>query len=218
MAVLFDMDGVLLEGRGADPMVHARALDDVLAERGMDVAEEHRTALSGYEYTDAFVDSCAAVGVDPGSFYTARERRSASRIGDRIADGVRGLYDDVNALDRLPDRVAAGVVSNNYHSVVAFVTEHFGLGAFDVVRGRDPGPEGFSRRKPDPYYLRETLEALGVSDGLYVGDRETDVVAAGRAGLDSVFLRRAHNADVELGVDPTVEVEGLEEVVGVLQG
>ena len=212
--MLFDMDGVLLQGRGTDPAVHARALDDVLDARGMDVPEEHRATLSTYEYTDAFVDACAAVGVDPEAFYTAREERSAARTVDRAAS--RDLFDDVGALDRLPDRVAVGLVSNNYHRTVEFVVDRFDLTAFDVARGRELGPVGFSRRKPETYYLEQTLDALGATAGLYVGDRETDVVAAGRAGLDSAFLRRDHNSGVELGVDPTVEVDGLDEVVDVV--
>ncbi|MBB6647318.1 HAD family hydrolase [Halobellus sp. MBLA0160] len=208
------MDGVLLEGRGTDPAVHARALEDLLEARGMDVAEEHRATLSEYEYSDAFVEACAAVGVDPEEFYTAREEHSAARTVDHAAG--RDLFDDVGALDGLPDRVAVGVVSNNYHRTVEFVVERFGLTAFDAARGRELGPVGFSRRKPEPYYLVDTLDALGATDGIYVGDRETDVVAAHRAGLDSAFLRRDHNADVELGVEPTIEVDGLDEVVDVI--
>ena len=213
-AVLFDMDGVLLQGRGTDPAVHARALDDVLGARGMDVAEEHRATLSTYEYTDAFVDACAAVGVDAEAFYTAREERSAARTVDHAA--TRDLFDDIDALDRLPDRVAVGLVSNNYHRTVEFVVDRFDLTAFDVAHGRELGPVGFSRRKPEPYYLETALDALGATDGIYVGDRETDVVAADHAGLDSAFLRREHNSGVELGVDPTVEIDGLDEVVDVI--
>lgn len=215
VAILFDMDGVLLEGRSADPVVHSLALEDLLADRGLNVDDGDRAALSEYEYTDAFVDACAAIDVDPVSFYTAREERSAAHIIDRIADGARGVYDDVDALNRLPGRAAVGVVSNNYHPAVTFVVERFGLDIFEFVRGRDFGPEGFSRRKPDPYYLNEALDALGTSGGLYVGDRETDVRAAERAGIDSVFLRREHNADVALDVAPTVEVDGLDAVVDV---
>ena len=213
-AVLFDMDGVLLRGRGTDPAVHARALEDLLEARGMAVADEHRATLSTYEYTDAFIDACAAVGVDPEAFYTAREERSAARTIDHAA--TRELFDDVGALDRLPDRVAVGLVSNNYHCTVQFVVEQFGLTAFDTVRGRELGPVGFSRRKPEPYYLETTLDALGATDGIYVGDRETDIVAAHRAGLDSAFLRREHNIETELGVEPTVEIDSLDEVLDVI--
>jgi phosphoglycolate phosphatase-like HAD superfamily hydrolase len=107
-------------------------------------------------------------------------------------------------------------VSNNYHPTVEFVVDHFRLSAFGVARGRDLGLDGYQRRKPNPHYLNETLDALGVSTGLYVGDRETDVLAAERAGLESVFIRRAHNAAVDLDVEPTVEIESLDALVSLV--
>ncbi|GAA0517107.1 hypothetical protein SAMN04488066_11022 [Halorubrum aquaticum] len=42
------------------------------------------------------------------------------------------------------------------------------------------------------------------------------MIAAERAGLESVFLRREHNASLELGVEPTVEIGGLHDLVDVL--
>lgn len=207
--VLFDMDGVVLEGRGADPVVHERALDDVLAERGLTVSDAERAALSGYEYTESFAAACRAVGVEPEPFYADRERHSARRIAERVRAGVRGLYPDVDALAGLADRHRLGLVSNNYHHAVEAVVDHHALDVFTVVRGREPGLEGFRRRKPEPYYLLETLDRLDADRGLYVGDRETDLVAAGRAGLDGVFIRREHNADVELGVEPASVIESL---------
>lgn len=215
-ALLFDMDGVLIEGRGADDAVHDRACADAIAAFGIDVPDRYRSALAGYEYEEGFVEACRAVGVDPVDFYAARERHSARRIVDRLRDGVRGLYPDVDALDSLADRHRLGLVSNNYHPAVEFVIEHHGLDAFEFARGRDVGVEGFRRRKPDPHYLFEGLAALDADAGYYVGDRETDVLAADRAGLDGVFVRRDHNADVSLGVDPTHEIASLSELDGVL--
>ena len=211
--VLFDMDGVVLEGRGTDSVVHSRALDDVLRERGIEVEDDLRPPLETYEYTDAFVTACGTLGVDPAEFYTARERRSVKRSVKRLAAGTRGLCPDAEALDRLADHVTIGLVSNNYDPTVEFVVDYFRLDAFGFVRGRDLGPDGFSRRKPDPYYLNEALGALDATGGYYVGDRETDVIAAENAGLDSVFIRRDHNADVTLDVEPTVEINSLEELI-----
>lgn len=215
-ALLFDMDGVIVEGHGTDPIVHSLALEDLLEERGIEIPDRHRDPLEQYEYTDEFVAACEAVGVDPDEFYTARERYSAEHSIDRLAAGERGVFGDVDAIERLTDHAATGIVSNNYQRTVEFVVEHHGLEAFRYVRGRDFGPQGFSRRKPDPHYLNEALDALGATDGLYVGDRATDVVAAERAGIDSAFLRRDHNADADLDVDPTVEIDGLDELVDVV--
>jgi phosphoglycolate phosphatase-like HAD superfamily hydrolase len=215
-AVLFDMDGVILEGRGTDPAVHRRALDDVLTDRGLTVPDDHYDALGSDGYDEAFRAACASVGVDAPTLFHEREMRSATRGVARLAAGSRGLYPDVEAIDRLANHTSVGLVSNNYHPTVEFVVDHFRLSAFGVARGRDLGPDGYQRRKPDPHYLNETLDALGVSTGLYVGDRETDVLAAERAGLESVFIRRAHNAAVDLDVEPTVEIESLDALVSLV--
>ena len=211
--VLFDMDGVILEGWGSDSVIHSRALDDVLLDREMELTGDLRTALETYEYDDPFVAACEELGVDPDEFYAAREERSATRSIERLAAGARGVYDDVDALGRLADHATVGLVSNNYDPTVEFVVDHFRLTEFEFVRGRDLGPDGFRRRKPDPYYLNEALDALNATDGLYVGDRETDVIAAERAGLDSAFIRREHNASLELDVEPTVEIGSLRELL-----
>mgnify|MGYP005848589941 CR=1 FL=1 len=211
--VLFDMDGVILEGWGSDSVIHSRALDDVLSDRGMEVAAALRPALETYEYDDSFVAACEELGVDPDEFYADREERSATRSIERLAAGARGVYDDVDALGRLADEATVGLVSNNYDPTVEFVVDHFRLTEFEFVRGRDLGPEGSRRRKPDPHYLNEALDALDATDGIYVGDRETDVIAAERAGLDSALIRREHNASLEPAVEPTVEIESLRDLL-----
>jgi HAD superfamily hydrolase (TIGR01549 family) len=212
-ALLFDMDGVVLAGRGTDPVVYERALDDALDDYGLSVDDDHWAALAAHDYDDAFAAACRAVGVDPVGFFAVREAHSATRVVDRIEAGVRDVYDDVDALAALTDWHDLGLVSNNYHRVVTAVVGHFGFDAFSFVRGRDTGVRGFERRKPDPHYLARALDALGVDRGLYVGDRETDLLAAERAGLDGVFVRRPHNADVSLSVEPAHEVDSLYELV-----
>lgn len=213
-AVVFDMDGVVLDGWGTDAVVHDRAVDDVLERRGLSATEDVRSALATDRYDDDFRAACETLGVDPPTFFRARERRSAKRAIERISAGERTLCADVDAIDAIDRRVPVALVSNNYHPTVEFVVEHFRLDAFAFVRGRDPGLEGFRRRKPDPHYLNEALDELGAEDGLYVGDRATDVMAAERAGLDSTFLRREHNASLVLDTAPTVEIGSLHDLVG----
>jgi phosphoglycolate phosphatase-like HAD superfamily hydrolase len=207
--LLFDMDGVLLEGRATDGVVHERALDDAIADRGVAVDPDTRALLSGYEYDTDFARGCDRLGVDPVDFFALRERHGVRRTIDRLESGTRTPYADVTVLDPLVDRYVLGVVSNNYHDVVRFVVDHHGLDVFDHVRGRDPGVRGFYRRKPDPHYLLDAVDALGGGEGIYVGDRGTDLVAARRAGLDAVFVRRPHNDRTDLPVEPTATVGSL---------
>jgi len=215
--VLFDMDGVLIQGRGTDAVVHERALDDALAERGLDPDTETRRLLSGYEYDAEFAGGCARLGVDPITFYELREQYSAQRTVDRLDAEARTPYPDVSALADLAGQYPLGVVSNNYDTVVRFVVDRYGLDVFDHVSGRATGVRGFYRRKPDPHYLLDAMDALGGTDGLYVGDRGTDVLAAARAGIDAAFLERPHNESADLPVEPTVVVDSLTALVEWLQ-
>jgi phosphoglycolate phosphatase-like HAD superfamily hydrolase len=89
------------------------------------------------------------------------------------------------------------------------VVDHHRLDVFDHVRGRATGVGGFYNRKPNPHYLLEAMSELGADDGLYVGDRATDVLAATRAGVDAVFVERPHNEDATLPVEPTLRVGSL---------
>lgn len=216
-ALLFDMDGVILEGYGTDPDVHTRALHDAVVDLDLDLdleaPLESLSALETHEYTETFAATCTELGLEPTEFYALREEYSAKRSIERIRNGARGLYDDVDVLDDL-DRVSpVGLVSNNYDPTVSFVVEHFGLEAFSFVRGRDLGVEGFRRRKPEPYYIETALDALGLDNGIYVGDRETDLLAAQNAGLVPVLIRRSHNETLDPSIDRYLEIDSLEELL-----
>lgn len=208
-ALLFDMDGVLLEGRGNPGSVYERALEDAIAERDLDVDSETRSLLAGYEYDRDFIRGCEVLGIDPVAFYGLRERYSARRAVDRLGSDGRTLYADVGVVEDLAERYTLGIVSNNYDAAVQFVSQYHELDGFSYVRGRDPGVRGFYRRKPDPHYLLEAVDALDADGALYVGDRATDVVAATRAGFDAVFVRRPHNDVATLPTDPVTAVDSL---------
>lgn len=216
--VLFDMDGVLLEGHANDTAGYEVGLARTLKEYDLAVTDAERERLSGYEYDQTLVEACEAVGIDPAAFYDTRERHSERWFVDRVEAGARTCYADVAALAGLAERYRFGLVSNNYDGVVRAVVDHHDLPPFAFVRGRDPGVEGFGNRKPDPHYLEVALGALGADHGLYVGDRETDLLAAERAGLEGVLLRREHNADLDPVVDPAADLDSLAELETLLGG
>ncbi len=215
--VLFDMDGVLLEGHANDTAGYEAGLARTLEEYDLAASDAEWAALAGYEYDRPFVEACEDIGVDPVAFYDTRERHSERWFASRVESGTRTRYADVEALSELADHHQLGLVSNNYDAVVRAVVDNHNLPQFAFVRGRDPGVEGFRRRKPDPHYLEEALGTLGARTGVYVGDRETDVLAAERAGLNAVFLEREHNSAASLGTTPTVALSSLEKLGEYLQ-
>jgi len=147
-----------------------------------------------------------------GDVADARAERPRPARDEKVLAGWNGLAISAFADAALAlDDADAGLAVD----ALDFVREHLwddGDLARRYERG-DAGVDGFARRKPDPHYLFEGLAALDATDGYYVGDRETDVLAAERAGLDSVFVRRDHNANQALRVEPTHEIESLFELV-----
>lgn len=209
--VLFDCDGILV-----DPPAYETQAEATLAafeEVGVEAADRRHIddVVSGTTLRRVR-EMCTAYDLDSDTFWEARERHDERSQFDAFRAGSRSLYDDVTAISNLDQR--CGVVSNNHHSTVEFVLDFFDLwSAFEVYYGREKTVESLERKKPNTYYLDRALADLGAESALYVGDSESDVIAAHRAGLDSVFVRRRHCRDVRLSVAPTHEASTLHDVV-----
>jgi HAD superfamily hydrolase (TIGR01549 family) len=160
---------------------------------------------------DRLHDICALYDIDPQKFWKARERHDEQSQFEDFRAGAREQYDDVTVLTEI--RHNCGVVSNNHHSTIEFKLDFFDLRSqFDTYYGRQMTIESLTLKKPNTHYLDQALDDLGAESALYVGDSESDVVAASRAGVDSAFVQRSHCRDVELSVTPTYEVESLHEI------
>ena len=124
---------------------------------------------------------------------------------DAFRAGTRDRYDDVAAIADLSQD--CGIVSNNHHSTVAFVLDFFDLrSSFDTHYGREKTVDSLRRKKPNPHYLDRALADLDAASALYIGDSESDVIVARRAGIDSVLVRRSHCRDVDLATEVVVSL------------
>ncbi|WP_049922778.1 HAD family hydrolase [Halopiger djelfimassiliensis] len=208
--VLFDMDGIILEGPRTDPQVYAAAADEALAKLEADPTPAQRRDLRRHGI-DSVRERCRELELDPDRFWALKEAAASEHTHERIRSGERGVYDDIDAIAALADRTTVGLVSNNRHRTAEFVADSLPI-EFDVVRGRDPTFEGFRRRKPDSYYIDDALSKLGVDDGLHVGDSPKDVVAGRAAGLETAFVRRSHNRLLDRPEGTTYELGSLIEL------
>ena len=146
--------------------------------------------------------------LDPGRLWKHREDRIEAALRSEIETGRKTPYDGVSRLEALD--APLGIASNNQTRIVEFVLRTYGLDdRFGTVRAREPTLASLREKKPEPAYLEAAAADLGCSAPLYVGDSESDVLAGRRAGFDTVFLRRGHNADRELDVEPMAEVSSL---------
>lgn len=202
--VIFDMDGVLLDGRGTPAGIYAAAVDAVLGEGGVSQAEKR--SLIAPETLDRYRQVCRKHGLDPETFWMEKEDAASAREIDCIRAGERDLAPSaLETLEQLDSRgVGLGIASNNSQAVVDYVAAHYGLDAvIDVRYGNTNTIEGFERRKPDPYYIERAIDDLGLAvdahEILYVGDKVSDVDAGATAGTTPVLL----SADTDrLAADP----------------
>jgi HAD superfamily hydrolase (TIGR01549 family) len=218
-AILFDHDGVLLEvdydpARSFEPEVRQLLAGFGVQDPDGDDVEE--LASLGDPARKRAV--CESYGISVEEFWRRRERRSLEYQKEMIRRGEKELYTDFNAVEMLYDSFEMGVVSNNQRRFVQFVLQRFDVEyLFETVHGRGEAWTDLDRLKPDTYYIRQAMDAIGAEDVLYVGDSWVDVEAAERAGLDSAFIRRQHREGYELRTEPTYELaglHGLQEVIG----
>lgn len=205
--VVFDSDGVLVDPPA--PETKLEAVRDALNEVGVEHVDSQQVRAIGDGVTlDRLHEICSVHDCDPDAFWDAFERHDERSQHQAFRDGDRACYEDVGAISELSQR--CGVVSNNHHSTVEFVLELFELrSVFDTYYGRPRTIDSLSLKKPNPHYLERALSELEAESALYVGDSETDVLAADRAGVDSAFVRRPHRRDAVLTATPTYEISDL---------
>lgn len=212
--VLFDSDGILVDPPAYKTKVEAARL--AFAEVGVEeVAPQHIDEIINGTSIEGLHEICAVYDLDVETFWQARERFDEESQFETFEAGSRTPYEDVTAILELSQ--ACGVVSNNHHSTIEFVLDFFDLrSAFDTYYGREKTVESLNLKKPNTHYLDLALAELGGESALYVGDSESDVIAAQNAGMDSVFVRRPHCEDVNLSITPTYETSDLHEVANIV--
>jgi HAD superfamily hydrolase (TIGR01549 family) len=209
-AVVFDMDGVLVEPTDWDVLVEAV----VEAFADFDVAVDSATAERLVENDAVPIETIRSYGLDPEAVWHTRELRASLAQQAHARDGGKRVYDDVSALERLD--VPLGVVSNNQQATVEFLLAYHDLEYFQTASGRAPTLDGAARRKPAPDYIETALADLGTSRALYVGDKGTDLLAAERAGIDGAHLDREHVSEASLPVEPTYQCPDLSTLISTL--
>jgi len=215
-SLLLDHDGVVVDVLDADPVRHAAR--DAFAAVGVDAPADDHVDLVAFGPThDELLAVSDRLGVDAATLWRHRDDNLAAALKQAARDGGKQPYPDANVLADLD--VPTGIVSNNQRRIVEFIADQYDLrDQFAAIRAREPRIESLERKKPAPTFLQQVMDDLGATDPLYVGDRESDVVAGERAGVDTAFIRREHNAGVTLNREPTYEVGSLEDVADIVRG
>ncbi|MHC1635579.1 MAG: HAD family hydrolase [Candidatus Methanospirareceae archaeon] len=227
--VIFDMDGTLLDSRGAGerPYMWAyEALKETLAFYGksltMDEMDESFFCSLYERREEGLKDFCNRLGIAYKDFWRLREEntirakiREMKRGGIKLKEGAEEVvkYLHFKGYD-------LAVVSDSQQECVDFTMHFFGLAKFfKVWYGRGSNLEELRKIKPNPYYIKKVLKELGVGakDAIVVDDSPIGVLAAMKAGIDSIFIYGGEyevEEDIKKGV--TYLVRDIREIKGIL--
>lgn len=210
--ILFDLDGVLIEP--TDPTVFRQSIARTFREFGVDDPDESCIEAMIGTTAESIRGACSRYGIDPDDFWSKREQDLIDAQIKEMQNGNKNLYDDIHLLGDY--NIKYGIVSNNQHQFVQHLLEFSELGDLvEVNYGCRPTLDGYRKKKPHPYYLNLALDDVPSRDALYVGDANTDILAAQRAGIDSAHLLRQESRS-PFHPSSTYQMESLHGLVGLL--
>ena len=191
-AVLFDMDGVLVDSEDYWVEFEREELfPDAVPEDDVDLAETSGMNYREiYDYLEAEYGTAISRAEWIDRFDAAAEEIYTERVD--LLDGTHDL------LAELDDRgVPTAVVSSSPHEWIGRVLERFDLeGAFDRVTSAD---DVDAASKPAPDVFEYAADGIGVpaEECVVVEDSENGIEAASRAGTIVVAYRIDAHGDID---------------------
>ncbi len=195
--VLFDVDGVLVDSKGAN----YQYVRDTMKKFGYDVSRKDYEML--FHHTGRAVVKALVPGIDEAELEEIRKHQNkVSSDYFRFARLNPGVRETLEWLEQKGIRM--GVVTNRSSSA-GKILEFFNIGSyFDVVVTAGD----VEKQKPDPEPLMKAVGVLGVvpAEAAYIGDSESDVDSANAAGLVSVFYSDKGNKNAKFSIS---DMDGL---------
>ena len=189
-AVIFDLDGTLLQSTSGDLSWMKEAVKRALEKQGLEAPDSEIMNLSGIRGSEKFAEACEEIGTDPEELWPVVEGERMEGKKQLIESGELELKEGAEELLRFihEQDVKASVISNSPDLTVDLVVGEFGLKSLlHYFRGITTF-EDLSHRKPDPVHVDYAVAELGCENPLYVGDSDSDEVAARREGIEDVLL------------------------------
>jgi phosphoglycolate phosphatase len=179
-AVLFDIDGTLVDSVGA----YIEVARSAAGAFGFKVTDEHvrHSLATGSNFWQGVLPP----GLRDAEAVTKALSSQAARLWPRVlkehAKVFAGLAQTLDALQVLG--IKLGIVSGARAEVLELLNAEGLLDRFEIIiLGSD-----VSKKKPDPEGILKCLSQLGVSPGetIYVGDTPVDIQASRAAGVRAV--------------------------------
>jgi HAD superfamily hydrolase (TIGR01509 family) len=204
-AVLFDMDGVLVDSE----TYWYQFEDEWVYEEAIESGDPDHEEVTGMNYREIhdYLTEEYGTSVTKEEFVQAYNDRAESLYGEdvELMDGANELFDDIRAEGR-----KLAIVSSAPQDWIKIVRDRFGLDPLDMVLSADDIDEP---GKPEPHIYEHAAAELGLDpeDCVVVEDSVNGIESAERSGAFTVGYRSTHNAELDLSRADVV-VEGPEEL------
>lgn len=198
-AVIFDLDGTLVDSAG-DILVALNRLLDEMGLARVTLAEVK--AMVGDGATKLVERALTARGGDLADLARASQRFLSHYEGQATLNTAPypGVRETLASL--AGEGLALAVVTNKPHAATMEILDALG---FTKLFAAVIGGDSLARRKPDPDPVRAALARIGVapSAALMVGDNYHDIEAAHAAGVRAVAVSwgYSHRPPEDLGAD-----------------
>jgi len=176
-AVLFDMDGTLLDSM----KYHIIAWKQAFAESGYYPEDIEFYLNEGVKHPITVRDRLKKLGIDNPDEETVKRIYTRKREIFDETDDLPPTEGVLELLDMLKNKVKLGVVTGGIRSVVDRVLASFFDGYFDVVVDYDSTEKG--KPEPDPYLYGAKLPGIPKEHILAIENAPTGIESAVSAGL-----------------------------------
>lgn len=218
-SVIFDMDGVILDYEGENFNWIYSLVRDALEQKDVDAENLSRSELDaflGERGVQDCVEICNKYDVDARTVWTELADATTYARAERIENGNFCLFPEAKGVLRQlhEEGMEMALVSNAPESAIEVMIENYGLRKyFEYFRGISSFDD-LSDRKPHPDHLNFAKAELKHGPFVFVGDSESDIIAAQNAGMDSVWINRDGGS---IDTRPDYEIEDLEELLRVVK-
>lgn len=200
--ILFDLDGTLTTSTEIIMDGYKHMMDQLFPD--VVLTKEEQTAFLGR----TLVDNFSRYTADP-KMLKEMEYLYRKYTNDMNAKMLKTYPNALNVVKYLLDMgVKIGIVTSKSYEVAMMDLKTVGLDKyFDVVVGY----EHTNKHKPEPDSLLKAIELLNSKpeETVYVGDHENDIIAAHKAGMQSVAVTYSYRINQALRQNPTYIVDDL---------
>lgn len=196
-AVIFDFDGVLMDS-GFDGFQWAlEERRNTVEENNWDISlDKLEQGIFQPHHTEDIKHRMEEDGVNWNQL-REMEKAVAERKVEMASSGDIKVFKDAEQV--LEDiNLPIAVVSNAYKNYLEILLSELGI-KDQVTFWNAPSLENIreyrNRMKPEPMMVEEALEELGAKNAIMVGDQIEDILAARKAGIDSVYIDRSGDTE-----------------------